>query len=267
MCVAPRHGLVIVADGTNKQLHMYSWADGSLVCRVGSKGRGKGKFYFDWGGLCVSPDGDSVLVAEYHNNRVQQVRIVDGEWVRFFGRGVLDKPQFVDCNADAIVVSEYCHRVSVLSWADGIVRAQFGRRGSGPGQLLFPCGVRLLADGHGLVVADLHNHRLCVFALSGDFVEAVGSEEQGLYYPFNVLEYASGASFIIANYHGHNLVRCSRDGVNVEGFGEKSGYMNPTTLAALPDGGMVCCGTRISVIRDQCHRLQWMGVCVSAALL
>jgi hypothetical protein len=66
MCVALKHGLVIVSGiGSESELHMHSLADGSLVRRVGSKGSGKGQFNFHCGGLCVSPDGDSVLVAEY----------------------------------------------------------------------------------------------------------------------------------------------------------------------------------------------------------
>jgi sugar lactone lactonase YvrE len=116
------------------ELYMYSLADGSLVRKIGGAGSGKGQFNLFLGGLCVSPDGDSVLVAEYWNKRVQQVRIVDGSWVRFVGEGLLGEPEYVDCNADVIVVSEEgLHRISVLSWADGSVRAQFGSDGSGPG--------------------------------------------------------------------------------------------------------------------------------------
>jgi hypothetical protein len=245
MCVALKHGLVIVVDDSTKQLHMHSLADGSLVRRVGSKGSGKGQFNWSsgWGGLCVSPDGDSVLVAENSNDRVQQVRIVDGSWVRFVGEGVLFKPQCVDCNADVIAVSEACHRISVLSWADGSVRAQFGRIGSGRGQLNGPSGARLLADGSGLVVADQGSHRLCVFTLSGEFVAAVGGYEQGLISPYDVLECASDGSFIVANAIRHNLFKLSRDGAKVEVYGKGgrgNGEFNcPTALAALPDGGMV----------------------------
>ncbi len=66
-----------------------------------------------------------MLVAEANNNRVQQVRIVDGSWVRFVGEGVLAGPQYVDCNADVIAVSEECHRINVLS-AKPVVRTSGG---------------------------------------------------------------------------------------------------------------------------------------------
>jgi hypothetical protein len=258
MCVSVKHGLVIVS-GDNK-LHLHSLATGAPLAMTvvkkgffsdkiavenktfGSNGSGKGQFNFACGGLCVSPDGDSVLVAEYHNNRVQQVRIVDGSWVRFVGAGVLKWPQYVDCNADVIVVSEGIHRISVLSWADGSGMARFGSYGSGPGRLDEPHGVRLLADGSGLVVADGLNYRLCVFRLSGEFVAAVGSREQGLYGPNDVLECTSDGSFIVANHWGHSLAKISRDvpgtvyGVRGSGNGE---FDHPTALAALPDGGLV----------------------------
>ncbi len=276
MCVALKHGLIIVSDHETKQLHMHSLADGSLLRSIGSRGRGKGQFNFWRGGMCVSADGDSVLVAESGNNRVQQVRIVDGAWVRFVGEGVLRRPEHVDCNADVIVVSESVFScISVLSWADGSVRAQFGSWDSGQGQLDIPRGVRLLVDGTGLVVADSWNDRLCVFATSGEFVAALGSEEERLCLPYDVLECALDGSFIVANYLSHNLMKVSRDGVKAEvvcktGGDNSDRFSNPTALAALPCGAMLVRhddGLRCSFIRDQRHRLEWIGACVSAALV
>jgi DNA-binding beta-propeller fold protein YncE len=239
---------------------------------MGRPGDGRGQFKWKNGGLSVSPDGDSVLVAEANNNRVQQVRIVDGSWVRFVGEGVLAGPQYVDCNADVIAVSEECHRISVLSWADGSVRAQFGRIGSGRGQLNGPSGARLLADGSGLVVADQGSHRLCVFTLSGEFVAAVGGYEQGLISPYDVLECASDGSFIVANAIRHNLFKLSRDGAKVEVYGKRGGgngeFYYPTALAALPDGGMVAHelhGVRFQVFKGLVVRFEWITACAMFA--
>ncbi len=264
MCVSLKHGLVIVTDDGTMQLHVHSLDDGSLVRTIGSKGSGKGQFNFVCGGLCVSPDGDSVLVAEYYNDRVQEVNIMDSSWVRFVGEGVLRQPEFVDCNADVISVSEDCHRLSVLSWLDGSLLAQFGSYGTGPP------GVRLLVDGSGLVVADRLNHRLCVFKLNGEFVQAMGREEQGLSCPQDVLECNDG--FIVANYWAHNLMKVSAAGEVVGVYGtEGSGngeFNGPSALAALPDGGLVvreCAGERFQVFHGLVLRVDWITACVLLA--
>ncbi len=276
MCVSLKHGLIIVSNYKTKQLHMHSLADGALARSIGSKGSGKGQFNFECGGLCVSPDGDSVLVAEWGNNRVQQMRIADGSWVRFIGKGLLKGPQFVDCNSNVIAVSENCYCISVLSWADGSVRAQFGSMGSGPGQMLSLRGVRLLAGGSGLVLADCLNDRVCVFTLSGEVMATVGGQEPGLNRPCDVLECAVDGSFVVAN--NRDCFKLSRDGVKLGKLGvfDKEGHpsalaaSDPTTLAALPDGEILMRGwngARLSILRDHCHRLQWIGACVSAALV
>ncbi len=119
VCVSLKHGLVIVSDYIFFRLHVRSLADGTFVRTIGSFGRGKGQFNFGHGNLCVGPEGDSVLVADKLNHRVQEVRVVGTEdtsrFIRFVGEAVLCRPQFVDCNADFIVVSEKYHRVSVLT--------------------------------------------------------------------------------------------------------------------------------------------------------
>ncbi len=278
ICVLAKHGLVIVPasfvgnDRLDGRLHMYALADGSWVRSIGSWGRDRGQFRFFDGGLCVSPDGDSVLVAESKNNRVQQVRIVDGSWVRFVGDGVLDMPRYVDCNTDFIAVSEHCHRISVLFWADGGVRAQFGKFGSGLGDLNCPNGLRMLTDGSGLVVADGGNHRLCVFTLSGEVKRAVVSRVQGWFRPLDVLEDVSDGCFFVANAGSGSFVKINRHGFVVGGYCTvDAGAV--ISLAALPDNGLVVLSSGIyrdgymfNVWFDHRHRLDWIQVCVHAAL-
>jgi hypothetical protein len=213
--------------------------------------------------------GDSVLVAEYHNDRVQQVQIIEDEgsfFVRFVGDRVLNKPQCVDCNNHFIVVSAYYHRISVFLWATGDLISQFGSEGSGPGQLDYFYGVTLLKGREpGLVVADMCNHRLCVFKVNGEFVAALGSEEQGLRYPRDVLECKDG--FIAANCRRNNLILLSRDGGMVEVYGKRGdgdgNFQWPSALAALPDGGLVVRDVvRFRVLHDVTFRMAWIAACV-----
>jgi DNA-binding beta-propeller fold protein YncE len=271
MCVAAPHGLVIVFDHKAKQLHMYSLIDGTMIRSIGSQGNGKGQFDSFCSGLCVSTDGDSVLVAERYNNRVQEVRIADGSWVRFAGESVLKWPEFVDCNADVIVVSESTDdRISMLSWADGNVLARFGSNGCGSGQLCSPRGVRLLADGSKLVVADCWNNRLCLFTLSGEFVAAAGSSTQGLNNPCDVLLCVRDGGFVVSNFGSHNFVKMGWDGVNVgvyDRHGSGDGTVNyPTALAALPNDGYLVASAgnqRVQQFVSWHAKLAWMRACVS----
>jgi hypothetical protein len=274
MCVSRKHGLVIITVDSTSQLYMHSLADGSLVRSIGCKGNGKGQFKFLCSGLCVSPDGDSVLVADHGNNRVQEVRIADGSWVRFIGKGVLREPQFVDCNANVIAVSEpMYYRISVLAWVDGSLRAQFGGNGRGPGQLCAPHNLRLLGDGSGLVVADNGNNRLCVFTVDGGFVKAVDSKR----YPFDVLECADGG-FIVANYVDHYWgATCTRVGNRADVYdkrGSGSQIVDTIALAGFA-GGLVVLDRgegwygwhRFHVVTDYRSRLEWIGACVASILV
>jgi DNA-binding beta-propeller fold protein YncE len=72
---------------------------------------------------------------------------------------------------DLYVLDGVHHRVVVYD-ADGEFRFQFGSRGSGPGQLLFPLGIATAPDGK-VYVADSGNHRFQVFAANGTLVQAV----------------------------------------------------------------------------------------------
>lgn len=273
MCVSLKHGLVIVSDSGSKQLHMYSLEKGLLVRSIGSAGSGKGQFRLSYGGMCVSPDGDSILVADCLNHRVQEVSIFDGSWVRYIGKDYVDGPEFVDCNTDVIAVSEHCHRISVLFWGDGRLRAGFNSNtyGTDPDLLFYPHGIRLLANGSGLVVADKSNHRLCVFTLNGKLVKTVGRRRRKsvFSFPCDVLECPADGSFIVANYYGSTLTKLSQDGLEAEVFGTKRDGINrfiwPTALATLPDGGLVVRedqGMYVQVFYGVQLRREWVAACV-----
>lgn len=80
----------------------------------------------------------------------------------------------------AYVLDGVHHRVVVYD-AEGQFRFQFGARGNGPGQFLFPLGIAAAPDGK-IYVADSGNHRFQVFAADGALLEAVPlpSSESGV---------------------------------------------------------------------------------------
>ena len=272
MCVAVKHGLLFVSDPDSKQLHAYSLVDGSLTRTFGEKRTERHQSHFTANGLCLSPDGNCVLVADFFNDCVQEVRIVDGAWVRSVGKSTIQKPQYVDCNADVIVVSEwYRERISVLSWADGRLRLCIGNYGHGPGQAHRSCmwfGVRLLANGSEVAIADYNNDRICVYTLLGEFIAAVGGAGHGWDHPHDVLERVSDGSFVVAHSFMNSVVHVRRDGGHVGEFGtygEGDGQLwRPVTVAALPSDGYLVLevgNRRVQQFQSLHARVAWMHAC------
>ncbi len=89
--MSQKHSLIIMSTKCGTQLHVYSLDDGSWVCSIGWHGTGKGQFRFWYGGLCITPGGESVLVAEHDNDRVQEVGVLETEDTSRFIRGLLGK--------------------------------------------------------------------------------------------------------------------------------------------------------------------------------
>jgi hypothetical protein len=151
------------------------------------------------------------------------------------------------------------------------VLAQFGREGRGSGQLNCPCGIRLLTDGSGLVVADTANHRLCVFTLSGELVKVIEGGDGGFSVPVDVVECCTdGGSFVIANGGNSTLVCTNGDSTHMDVYGatnSDSGVLKgPCALAALPDGGLAVReyrGARLLVFKGLCLRFAWITVCIA----
>lgn len=269
LCVLPKHELVVASCHSTNKLSVHSLVDGSLIYKIGGHGCGEGQFNLNCGGLCTTPDGDGVLVAEAHNNRLQQILIADGSTTRIIGTGILITPEFVDCNEHFIAVSENIHRVSVLAWVDGSVISQFGQGGDVHHRLAYPYGLRLLATGGGVVVTDSQNHRLCVFSLYGEFVGTLGSRRQGLNFPCDVLECVPDDSFIVANKFGDNIVRLGRSGTSIGTFyaqGPDEEFKRPAALAALTDNTLLVRSEhphRITRLLSMELRFEWLQACAT----
>ena len=180
---------VAIVSGTDRTLHVYRLSDGCLLrssCLDDDAA-------FNWlsGGLCLTPK-DSILVAEFFNNRLQEVSLDTLDHVRFVADGQLQQPDFVDCNDDVIVVSEFERDVVVLSAWDGAVIARTRDDAMGS-----PMGLRLSCDGSRVVVADLLGDRLCVFAVDdGRLLEEHCAE---LTRPVGVVEHEHGNGFVVVD--------------------------------------------------------------------
>lgn len=258
--MAQKHRLFVVSDAVHSQLQVHSMEDGSLVRTIGAKGSGKGQFAFSFGSLCTTPDGDSVLVCEAYNNRVQEVQIVGTEdtsrYIRFVGKDVLRHPEDMDCNKEVIVVTEALNRISVFSWRTGDLLSQFGSEGRGLGQLCGPRGIRLIS-GARLVVADICNRRLCIFGLDGEFVKAFW-----LCLVKSKMDYVLDDGFVAVTNHFFLSLRSSGEYEHVP-FVSK--LREAILLAPLSDRGLAVRGANtIRLYRGLELRAQWVAACIFA---
>jgi hypothetical protein len=174
VAVAVDGAVLLVSDsvaGTDS-VHMYSVADGAPLGVVGGRGTGACEFCAPCQ-ITVALDG-SVFIADTGNDRVQELA-PDLTFRRFIGVGELSTPRGACASATLVVVSEgLACDVAVFRRADGGLLRRFGRKGSGPGQLMFPCAVSFLPCERLVAVADSYNNRVSVFSVHGIWLCNIG---------------------------------------------------------------------------------------------
>ncbi|XP_011409436.1 PREDICTED: tripartite motif-containing protein 2-like, partial [Amphimedon queenslandica] len=119
-----------VAVHTNGEVFASSWdgfvqvfsEDGTAVRRIGSKGKGNGKFGRPWGLLLV---GDRLYVSDYNLNRVQYFSATTGQYIGQFGskgngNGQFSKPEGMSTDGKGnILVADYSNKRVQVFKEDG----------------------------------------------------------------------------------------------------------------------------------------------------
>ena len=152
-------GTVYVADFSRHDVQYFT-AAGSFLGRWGEYGDDDGEFQHPWG-LAVARDG-MVYVADSHNHRVQYFT-ADGSFLGKWGKagggdGEFDTPTGIAAapNGNVYVSDQEGHCIHKLS-SEGQLLTQLTFAGTSdpgaPGQISFPTGVAVDADGN-LYVAE-----------------------------------------------------------------------------------------------------------------
>ena len=112
----------------------------------------------------------------------------------------------------------------------------FGQRGQGEGQLNYPLGIDVSANGQ-LYVANQINHCVSVFREDGTFTRTIGQGK--LQYPKDVLVHSSGLVYV-ADVNNHRIAVFSQEGELVRTFGSEGGGKGEfewrSSVAVSPDG-------------------------------
>ncbi len=158
---------------------------------IAKKGEYPGKFFFP-NDVFIDRDG-KIFVSDSNNRRIQ-VFSPKGKFERLIETAGLPRGITIDAKNRIYVVDALGHDVSVYkkTTKSGPVLTVFGGMGIQLGQMLYPNGLTISADGRRLFVADRENNRVDVFEWPDNEVSAFAPIKKaiplaGLLIPFGLL--------------------------------------------------------------------------------
>ena len=122
-------------------------------------------------GISLDPRGNLIVCDT--GNKCVKIISPEGNIIKTVGQGTLLNPKHCLCYENKIFVSDQdAHRIKVYK-SEGDFLYEFGRHGTGDGELNEPSGLAVDKTGH-LLVCSAGNHRVQVFTLDGKFVTKFG---------------------------------------------------------------------------------------------
>ena len=152
-----------------------------------------------------------------------------------------------DAKGRIIIADEGSHQIKVYAAREeGVTNwqriAAWGRRGTGPGELLRPSGVAVSSDGD-IFVADRGNHRILVFRADGTFARAwggFGAKPGQLNTPTRVA--VDGARVYVVDEGNHRIEIFDHEAIHqksIGGYGTGDGQFRRPTGVAVDYGGHI----------------------------
>ncbi|WP_027004664.1 NHL repeat-containing protein [Conexibacter woesei] len=158
---------VVVADGGSNRVVRFSGDSGGLIGSWGGPGNDLGKFHFGagggndaaaGGGLAAS--GSTLYIVDTGNDRVVRFQADGGGGSEIVPPGTLQNPRGVAVRGTRMLVADdQHHRVAAFDTGGHLLASIGAGQGAGPGQLNFPYGVAIDAQGR-VFVADDMNQRI-----------------------------------------------------------------------------------------------------------
>jgi tripartite motif-containing protein 71 len=271
-------GNVYVADQLSYVVQKFT-AAGAFQTEWGSYGGGHGQFG-PIGGLATDAAGN-VYVVDSEHNRIQKFD-PNGTYLKSWGRHGSELGEFnfgsskdythppgggIAVAGNFVYVADSGNNRIERFNLEGGEGLEWGTRGSGPGQFIYPRG--MAASETQVLVADDDNHRIERFDPNGAFLGAVGSEGTGpgqFGFPYGVTLDAAGNVYV-ADDLNHRVVKLGADlsfaGV-WGGYGTKVGQLGfPRALASDPAGNTYVADTandRIQVFDPVGNLLRVFGI-------
>lgn len=164
-------GRIFVVNRGNNKILLFN-QNGEYVSTVSKDGSLKNPR-----GICLDSQGNLVVCDS--GNKCVRFLSAEGNNFKTIGKGRLEMPFDCVCYGNKIFVSDReAHLIKVYN-NTGKFLYEFGRYGSGDGELNHPTGLAVDKTGHLLVCCE-DIHRVQVFTLDGKFVTRFGEHGEEL---------------------------------------------------------------------------------------
>ena len=212
---------------------------------IAGEGENVGQVSYSYS-LCLSHTGDSVIVCDSSNYRIQEFYL-DGRPTRVilqYTDGTRPNGIVLCNNGDYIVTDRAYHRVLRID-QNGATKWAVGSQGSGRDQFSGPDGVCILSDGR-VIVADFNNNRLQVLDMVVDTGVVIGtlarSDGEAWNNPCGITTDAQGLIYVV-EYDKHQVTVITAEGHVVRTLGSRGsgpGQLRyPVGVAVDGDGNVI----------------------------
>lgn len=271
-------GNVYVADQLSYVVQKFS-ATGVFETEWGSYGGGRGQFG-PIGGLATDAAGN-VYVVDSSHNRIEKFD-ANGNFLLQWGHKGFEPGQFsfgssqdytkppgggIAVAGNYVYVADSGNNRIQRFNLEGGEGMEWGTKGSGPGQFVYPRGVA--ANASEVLVADDDNHRIEKFDVNGAYQSAAGSEGTGpgqFSFPYGIALDAAGNAYV-ADDLGHRIVKLTPElsfAGAWGGYGSKPGQLAyPRAIASDPAGDTYVANTandRVEVYNPEGRFLRAIGI-------
>ena len=169
-------GRIYVADKQKNTISLFS-SDGKKLGAIGKDQNGDTRLKEPRG---ISLDSQGNIVVCGSGNKCVKVLSSDGTFLRTIGVGKFKEPFDCLCHKDELYVSDRAgNAVKVFNYFSGTFLYEFGKDGSGKGEVRRPTGLAVDRTGH-LLVCSQETKRVQIYKLDGTHVTNFGDNGRRL---------------------------------------------------------------------------------------
>ncbi|KAI6202580.1 RING-type domain-containing protein [Aphelenchoides besseyi] len=153
-------GEFAVADSSNHRIQIFN-SNGRILRTIGSYGKSEAQLD-SCADLCYNRMKQQLIVSDRYNHRIQIYDVIDGRFVRSFGKPGAGHAQFN--NPWGVAVDEIDGSIYVVDKVElPFAKSSFGSKGELMGQFNHPLFIAIHRRTQNVFVSDSNNHRICVF--------------------------------------------------------------------------------------------------------